>query len=65
MLLPDDIADELADKIASLMHNWSPCDNSSDYICEFCSRRANGNHGSIDHADDCSGKKYYAALTGR
>lgn len=50
------------DHLGSLLHQWAPCDNSSDYQCAFCGERANTNHGDITHREDCFGVKLREAL---
>lgn len=45
----------LKDELPSMMRQWAPCDNDSDYQCAFCSKRANTNVGDITHTDDCLG----------
>ena len=63
MILDDQIAEEMCNKILDLMHDWSPSDSYADYQCRFCCERPKTNHDSIIHSDDCDGKKFLAALT--
>ena len=51
----DELLDLLEEELPGLMHQWSPCDNDSDYKCTFCHNRAKTNQGDITHADNCSG----------
>ena len=60
--LSDDQTEELSEAIISLMHNWHPRDNASDYCCEFCGNTASSNKGDITHGLYCKGQKFLDML---
>ncbi len=63
--IPRDLANELLNETHNLMFHWSPCDNDSDYICEFCGNRAKTNNAiTITHRTNCLGPRLLEALKG-
>lgn len=63
--IPRDLADELLTETYSLMFHYSYCDNDSDFVCEFCGKRAETNDANtINHKTDCLGPRLLEALRG-
>lgn len=57
------LLEQLRDELPSLMRQYSPSDNQSDYECAFCHNRADTNQGDVAHADDCLGVQLSAELS--
>lgn len=47
--------DEFKDMLPTLLHNYDPNPQSSDYECVFCFQRSDTNQGTIDHKANCLG----------
>jgi hypothetical protein len=58
MDIPNDLYDELHEEIQQLMYRFTPNPNGSDYECAFCNKRPTGVWTSIEHRQDCFGKKF-------
>lgn len=53
MLISDELAKKLEDRLYSLMSQYARNDNGSDYLCAFCQRTGD----TIAHNTDCLGKE--------
>lgn len=56
--LSQEVADEMAAAIESLLDQWAPCRDSSDYKCAWCGKRAENNGLMVKHEPDCKGEKF-------
>jgi hypothetical protein len=55
-------AEDLAENINDLLHQWSPSSCSADYQCAFCLNRPQTNFGTIIHDSDCKGESFLKLL---
>ena len=59
-----EILKELKEEIVSLLHQWSPSRDRSDYQCAFCGENPSTNIVGINHLDTCVGRKWEKILWG-